>query len=256
MAQERLQKVLSQWGLASRRQAERLIAAGQVQINGAIAEVGQKADPDIDDIWVNGQPISPQQRPQHHYLLLHKPLGVISTCADPEGRTTVLDLLSADLQGVGLHPVGRLDAYTTGALILTNDGALTHYLTHPSHDIAKTYRVEVHGHPTGETLEHWRQGVCLDGRLTRPAQVTLIQLKPDSAELEVTIQEGRNRQIRRVAEQLDHAVIHLHRTAVGGLSLGSVAQGAYRPLTQAEIDGLYPPTPLSLSSPSLSVACS
>lgn len=255
MAQERLQKVLSQWGLASRRQAERLIANGQVRVNGEIAAVGQKADPSTDLIEVNDRPITPQQRPQPEYLLLHKPLGVISTCADPQARATVLDLLPARLQDVGLHPVGRLDAYTTGALILTNDGCLTHHLTHPSHNITKVYRVWVRGGVEIATLRAWQQGVYLDGRQTRPARVEVLGRGTDSTELEITLQEGRNRQIRRVAEQLGHPVVSLHRTAIGSLHLGQLAPGEYRPLVQAEIDSLAPISS-SLDSRSLSSSIS
>jgi 16S rRNA U516 pseudouridylate synthase RsuA-like enzyme len=158
----RLQKILSQWGVGSRRLAESLIREGRVTVNGEAAHLGQKADLACDRIEVDGQVIHPEQRPEHHYLLLHKPLGMVSTCADPEGRPTVLEALPTELHSVGLHPVGRLDMYSTGALLLTNDGELTYRFTHPKHDITKTYRVCLEGKPTAQTLKAWRQGMPLD----------------------------------------------------------------------------------------------
>ncbi len=166
---ERLQKILSQYGLASRRQAEQMIESGQVRVNGEVAHLGQRADPSCDRIEINQQPLQAQSRPAQHYLLLHKPLGMVSTCADPQGRPTVLTVLPPELHTVGIHPVGRLDAYTTGALLLTNDGDFTFRLTHPRHDIPKTYRVCLEGQVRLEAIEAWRKGVELDNRLTRPA---------------------------------------------------------------------------------------
>ncbi|HEY9658706.1 MAG TPA: pseudouridine synthase, partial [Allocoleopsis sp.] len=146
---ERLQKILSQWGIASRRQAEQMILAGRVRLNGEVVQLGQQADPDRDRIEVDGKLIQAVERPARVYFLLHKPLGVVSTCDDPQGRPTVLDLLPAVLQHhSGIHPVGRLDVNSTGALLLTNDGDLTFCLTHPRHAIPKTYHVWVEGHPT------------------------------------------------------------------------------------------------------------
>lgn len=235
---ERLQKILSQYGLASRRQAEQMIESGQVRVNGAIAYLGQRADPSCDRIEVNQQPLQAQHRPTQHYLLLHKPLGMVSTCADPQGRPTVLSVLPPDLQSLGLHPVGRLDAYTTGALLLTNDGDFTFRLTHPRHDIPKTYRVRLEGPMRADALERWRQGIWLDNRPTRPAQVSVIAQSQNQTLLEVVLQEGRNRQIRRVAQALGYRVLDLHRTAVGSVPLGSLRVGAYRALSSAEIKAL------------------
>ncbi len=234
---ERLQKILSQWGIASRRQAEEMIKLGRVKINGAIATLGQKANPEIDRIEFDGQIIQPIQRPQPLYLLLHKPAGVVSTCSDPQQRTTVLDILPARYrQGEGLHPVGRLDAESTGALILTNDGELTFYLTHPRHSIAKTYQVLVKGKPSEAILQMWRQGVILAGRKTRPAKIQVLKrIGDDQTLLEIIIQEGRNRQIRRVAEQLGYPVMELHRTAIGPIQLQNLPSGHYRHLKKSEI---------------------
>ncbi|TVQ09973.1 MAG: rRNA pseudouridine synthase [Leptolyngbya sp. DLM2.Bin27] len=235
---ERLQKILSQYGVASRRQAEQLITAGQVQVNGAVAHLGQRADPECDRIEVNHQPLQARHRPTQHYLLLHKPLGMVSTCADPEGRPTVLSTLPPELHTVGIHPVGRLDAYSTGALLLTNDGDFTFRLTHPRHDVPKTYRVRLEGPVSPATLETWRQGIWLDQRPTRPARVTVIAASPSHTQLEVVLQEGRNRQIRRVAQALGHRVLDLHRVAVGSISLGDLSVGAYRALSATEIEAL------------------
>jgi pseudouridine synthase len=236
---ERLQKVLSQWGVASRRRAEGLIQQGRVTVNGRVAELGLKVDPSQDHIVVDGLSLGPQQRPSCRYLLLHKPLGVVSTCADPGGRTTVLEVLKNDLGQTGLHPVGRLDAYSTGALLLTNDGDFTYRLTHPKHDISKTYRVWVEGSPRPADLEAWRQGIELEGRLTRPAKVEVLnQDSPQRTLLEVVLWEGRNRQIRRVAQALGHRVLSLHRTAIGPICLGKLAPGEYRSLSQNEVAAL------------------
>lgn len=236
---ERLQKILSQWGVASRRQAEQMIREGRVRLNGAIVQLGETADPEIDAIEVDGRLIQPQNRPELTYLLLHKPAGVVTTCRDPEGRRTVLSLLPDAFQTIGLHPVGRLDTASTGALLLTNDGAVTACLTHPRHSVAKTYRVWVQGRPSEITLQRWRQGVVLDDRYTRPAEVHVLNADRTTATLlEIVLREGRNRQIRRVAELLGHPVIKLHRIAIGTIQLGSLERGRYRKLNRTEIQFL------------------
>ncbi len=240
--EERLQKILSQRGVASRRHAESMILAGRVQINGDVAHLGQKANPASDVITVDGEILKVNSRPNLVYLLLHKPLGVVSTCYDPEGRATVVDLLKQLRPGQGIHPVGRLDVNSTGALILTNDGDLTFELTHPSHDIPKTYQVWLQGHPPESVLEEWRQGVVLDGRKTRLAQVRVLEEKTNTVCLEIILQEGRNRQIRRVAQKLGYPVLELHRTAIGSIQLQLpgklLAPGDYRYLEDFEISFL------------------
>jgi 23S rRNA pseudouridine2605 synthase len=236
---ERLQKILSQWGIASRRQAEQLLLEGRVRLNGKVGQLGQKADPDLDCIEVDGQRIYPVQRPALQYLLLHKPVGVVSTCQDPWNRPTVLDLLPVHLQtGRGIHPIGRLDTDSTGALLLTNDGALTFGLTHPRHQIAKTYQVWVEGHPPEAVLKQWRHGIVLSGRSTLPARVRRLAQQPTQTLLEVILSEGRNRQIRRIAEQLGHPVKRLHRSAIGPIQLSNLTPGAYRPLQASEVQAL------------------
>lgn len=240
----RLQKVLSQWGIASRRQAEEMIRQSRVRVNGALAHVGQKVDPDRDTVTVDDTVVS-VQRPALIYLLLNKPVGVVSTCDDPQGRPTVLNLLPEQLRsGQGIHPVGRLDAESTGALILTNDGDLTFGLTHPRHSIPKTYRVLVEGHPPKAVLQMWREGVILDERKTRPASVRVIETRGTQTDLEIILKEGRNRQIRRVAQQLGYPVIELHRTAIGSIELHTPEQdllppGSYRSLFDFEVRNLY-----------------
>lgn len=242
---ERVQKILSQWGFASRRQAEQMILEGRVRLNGAIAQLGQKADLEHDQIEVDGTVIQPANRPQFLYLLLNKPAGYVSTCSDPQNRRTVLDLLPFPLRhGSGIHPVGRLDVDSTGALLLTNDGDLTFILTHPRHHIPKTYHVWVEGYPAELVLRQWRQGIMLSGQRTLPAEVKVLQRHPENKTLlRIILREGRNRQIRRVAEQLGHPVLHLHRTAIGPIELHPpkeprLASGTYRLLKDTEISFL------------------
>jgi pseudouridine synthase len=238
----RLQKILSQWGIASRRRAEQLILAGRVRVNGEVAKLGQTAEPTTDRIEVDGKLIAVQSRPEHVYLLLNKPVGIVSTCYDPQGRPTVLTLLPPQLrEDEGIHPVGRLDIDSSGALLLTNDGELTFRLTHPRHRINKTYAVWVQGHPSAATLAAWRNGIDLDGRYTLPAQVDVVKQQIDRTLLTIVLTEGRNRQIRRSAERLRHPVLHLHRTSIGNISIdGDVPQqiGTYRHLQPAELHSL------------------
>jgi len=237
---QRLQKILSQWGIASRREAEKMILAGRVRLNGSVVQLGEKANPETDQIEIDGIPLKPTHRPQSIYLLLNKPAGVVSTCRDPRKRPTVLDLLPPELrEGQGIHPVGRLDAESTGALLLTNDGALTLALTHPRHRVSKTYHVWVQGHPLESVLQAWRQGVILSGSKTLPAQVEVLQKQGSQTLLKVVLHEGRNRQIRRVAEQLGYPVLQLHRIAIGSICLekpgANLRPGTYRPLEAFEI---------------------
>ncbi|MGD1914306.1 MAG: pseudouridine synthase [Rivularia sp. (in: cyanobacteria)] len=248
----RLQKIISQWGIASRRQAEEMIKLERVRVNGVLAHLGQKVDPETDIITVDGKTVSASPRPVLTYLLINKPTGVVSTCYDPQGRPTVLDLLPEELRAShGIHPVGRLDADSTGALILTNDGDLTFKLTHPRHNIPKTYHVLVKGHPSEETLQIWRGGVLLDKRKTRAAQVKLIEKRMANSCLEIVLKEGRNRQIRRVGKKLGYPVIKLHRTAIGDLQLQLpknkyLPSGSFRYLTDKEV--LYLQSAIAINS--------
>ncbi|MEB3305129.1 MAG: pseudouridine synthase [Cyanobacteriota bacterium] len=234
MAQERLQKLIAGSGLCSRRQAEALLREGQVWVNGSVAQLGEQADPVRDQISVAGQPLAPAPAPLT--LLLHKPPGVLCTCHDPQGRPTVLDLLPDHWrQQSGLHPVGRLDAESRGALLLSNDGNLTLRLTHPRYGHRKIYRVWVGGHPSEETLHTWRRGVSLDGVASAPVGVHWLQHSRHATLLEVTMHEGRNRQIRRTAERLGHPVRDLLRVAIGGVALGQLPEGHWRRLDPSSL---------------------
>ncbi|MGL5944070.1 MAG: pseudouridine synthase [Waterburya sp.] len=239
---ERVQKVLSQWGIASRRKAETMILAGRIQINGQIAKLGDKVDLARDILCVDGKEVETKQRPQLLYLLLNKPPGVVSTCVDPQNRSTVIDLLPAKLkQGTGIHPVGRLDFASSGALILTNDGDLTLGLTHPRYHLPKTYLVDLDRPLTKADLKLWSQGIKLDGRKTLPAKIRLVQSRKYNTTIEIVLTEGRNRQIRRVAKQLGYQVLRLHRLAIGSITLNfcdnlELAQGQHRHLEMNEIN--------------------
>ena len=228
---QRLQKLMSAAGHCSRRQAEELLRQGRVEVNGRTAGLGDQADPEIDQICVDGSPLA--KNTTERVLLLNKPPGVISSCHDPQGRETVLDLIPPDLRQ-GLHPVGRLDADSRGALLLSNQGELTLKLTHPRYAHSKTYRVTLSGTPSRSRLQRWRQGVELDGSRTLPASVTLLHSQGDHSVLEVILREGRNRQIRRIASLLGYAVLDLQRVAIGGLALGSIEEGCWRELSRQE----------------------
>ena len=231
MTRQRLQKLIAAAGLCSRRTAEAWIEAGRVNVDGQVSTLGDQADPDSQVIQVDGRPLCPRREPT--VLLINKPVGVISTCRDPRGRSTVLDLLPRQLRQ-GLHPVGRLDAASRGALLLTDQGELTLRLTHPRFDHAKTYRVWVEGTPLDTSLQRWRQGVSLDGTRTRSAEVRVLQRRSQRTLLEVVLLEGRNRQIRRVADLLGHPVLDLQRVAIAGLRLGPLPEGRWRHLSRGE----------------------
>lgn len=241
---ERVQKILSQWGIASRRQAEKMILAGRVKLNGQIVQLGDQADLAVDKLEVDGKEIKTHHRPNLVYLLLNKPAGVVSTCYDPQKRPTILDLLPAKLRkGQGIHPVGRLDFESTGALLLTNDGELTLSLTHPRYHLPKTYHVWLDNQPTQTDLNRWRRGIMISGQKTLPAQVKVIKHNQKHTLLEVILTEGKNRQIRRVAGQLGFKVLELHRTTIGSIGLQSpdgllLPSGHYRYLQKTEIDFL------------------
>jgi pseudouridine synthase len=247
---ERVQKILAHWGIASRRAAEELILAGRVRSNGQIVQLGDKADPEIDRLEIDGKKIEPANRPETLYILINKPLGTVSTCDDPHNRPTVLDLLPADLrQELGLHPVGRLDINTTGALLLTNDGQLTLTLTHPRYHLPKTYQVWLDRPMRAADLERWRQGVILEGKKTLPAEVRVVEPAAGGTLLEVILREGRNRQIRHVARELGYRVLKLHRSAIGRIRIDSgiaLSPGQYRFLSADELNDLK--NPLTVAS--------
>ena len=230
---ERLQKILSRAGVASRRTAEKLILEGRVQVNGeTITQLGTTADPQNDRILVDGRPLT---FPQHFvYFLLHKPVGVVSTLSDPEGRRTVRDLLVGVQERV--FPVGRLDYDSSGVLLLTNDGDLTERLLHPRYQIPRTYHAKITGVPTQAALKALRSGVRLDdGTTTSPATVRVLRTSEKKAWVEITLREGRNREVRRMCEAVGHRVEKLIRVRFGPLALDDLPPGMYRALTAGEI---------------------
>lgn len=223
---ERLQKVLARCGFGSRRQCEELIEDGRVTVNGVEARLGHRIDPDEDHVEVDGVGIG--IRPGLVHYLLNKPVGVVTTAADTHGRPTVIELVPDDPR---VHPVGRLDMDTEGLLILTNDGNLTHRLTHPSFEVAKEYLAHVKGVPSRAALRSLREGIALDDGMTAPAKVSM----PDPGLLRITIHEGRNRQVRRMCDAIGHPVKRLVRTRIGSISDPDLRPGAYRPLDTAEV---------------------
>lgn len=241
---ERIQKVLSQWGIASRRNAEKMILAGRIQLNGQAAKLGDKVDLTADVLLVDGKVVKASHRPKQIYLLLNKPVEVVSTCKDPQNRETVIKLLPINLrQGTGIHPVGRLDYASSGALILTNDGELTLGLTHPRYHLPKTYLVELSRPPLGKDLACWRKGVILDGSKTLPAKINVVKSDVTGKTIKIVLTEGRNRQIRRVAQQLGYQIKRLHREAIGSINLnssvmGELSSGEYRHLSSTEVNFL------------------
>jgi pseudouridine synthase len=233
MPEERLQKLIAAAGLGSRRHAETLLRAGRVSVNGRIAQLGERADPERDTIRLDGTPLRAAQPPL--VLLLNKPAGVVSSCHDPEGRPIVLDLLPPELaRGQGLHPVGRLDVHSRGALLLSNHGALTLQLTHPRFQHSKTYRVWVRGQPSRAALDQWARGVPLDGEPSQPVTLHRLDQRSDATQLQLVMHEGRNRQIRRTAELLGHPVLDLQRVAIGSIELGELPEGRWRRLDPQE----------------------
>jgi 23S rRNA pseudouridine2605 synthase len=231
----RLQRFLAQAGVASRRKAEELITDGRVKVNGqVVTELGSKVDPDRDKITFAGKRLL-AERPV--YLMLNKPRGFVTTMSDPEGRPTVLRFLKR--AGARVFPVGRLDFNTEGLLVCTNDGDLAHALMHPKHEVPKTYHVKLQGLAGMDVVKAWRDGVTLDdGDKTAPADVTLLGNTGKNAWLEVTIREGKNRQIHRMAEAVGFNVLKLTRVAYGGLVLDDLRVGETRTLSPDEVQRL------------------
>jgi 23S rRNA pseudouridine2605 synthase len=234
---ERLQKLLARAGLGSRRTCEELISAGRVTVDGEVARLGRRADPKRQRIELDGVPVVVDD--DLVYYLLNKPIGVVATASDPQGRTTVLDLVPSEPR---VFSVGRLDNDTAGLIVLTNDGELTQLLTHPSHGVVKTYLAEVEGVPAPGALAALRDGVELDDGMTAPARVRLVQKRDASAAVELGIHEGRNRQVRRMFDAVGHPVIRLVRTRVGPVSDRRLAPGEWRALRPGEVRALYEAT--------------
>jgi 23S rRNA pseudouridine2605 synthase len=232
--EERLQKILARAGYGSRRACEQLIVQGQVTVNGQIATLGMKADPEVDRIELDNRPVNQPEVLQ--YIAIYKPRGVISAAKSPEGRRTVRDLVDEPGR---IYPVGRLDADSEGLILLTNDGQLTNQLTHPKFGHRKEYRVLVAAHPDEEQLAAWRRGVVLeDGYRTAPVELRLEGFKGKGAWLRVTMGEGRKRQIREVGARIGLPVVKIIRLRIHTLQLGALKPGQWRHLSREEVDSL------------------
>ena len=227
----RLQKVISDTGILSRRKADLLIRQGRVTLNGRKASIGEKVNPLIDNILIDGKSLP--KNLNHKVILLNKPLGIVSTCKDTHGRKTVINLIPSNLRK-GIHPIGRLDYDSRGAILLTNNGELTFKLTHPKFSHTKTYLVWVTGQPSCDTLKAWRNGVLLDGKITMPAKVDLLNTINNKTLLKVVLKEGRNRQIPKIAKLFGHPVQDLQRIAISNITLNGLQEGKWRELKKNE----------------------
>lgn len=234
--EERLQKVMAELGVASRRKCEELILLGKVTVNGQIVrELGTKVDKQSATIHVDG--IRVTKEIEKVYLLLNKPMGYITSAKDQFDRPTVLDLVSEINER--LYPVGRLDYDTEGLLILTNDGDLTFKITHPSHNVTKTYTALMLGRVRDEAIEVFHQGVVIEDYKTAPAKLEILEYTDKGTVVNITIHEGKNRQVRKMCDAIGHPVIRLKRISIGSLKLGDLDPGQWRHLTKAEIEYLY-----------------
>lgn len=237
MAEQRIQKVLADQGICSRREAERLIAAGKVKVNGHPVGLGDKMDPDYDKVSIDGRNVRIVRKRQYTYIMLHKPRGYLTTRSDDRGRKTVMDLV-ADVPAM-LRPVGRLDKDSEGLLLMTDDGAFINLLTHPSGGVGKLYRVTVNPRATEEQVVQMASGVVLDdGVRTQPCVIHVVTDEPGRTVLEITLHEGRNRQIRRMCSAVGLQVVRLKRSAEGPVKLGMLQPGEYRELKRSEVSAL------------------
>ncbi len=239
---ERLSRFLAHAGIASRRRAEELIAAGRVQVNGVrVTAQGTRINPDTDLVLVDNKPVRAISK--YVYLLLHKPVGYVSTVYDPHGRPTVLDLLPPELRALRVYPVGRLDIDTSGLLLLTNDGDFALHLTHPRYSVQKHYQALVKGCPSESSLQALRNGLTIvedQGRshTTAPAEIRVLRKEGSDCWLSITIHEGHKRQVRRMLAAAGHPVLELSRVGIGPLSLGNLLTGQWRYLTNEELTTL------------------
>lgn len=234
--QERLQKILAQAGIASRRKAEELIREGKVRVDGmVVTEMGVRVDPATQKIECNGRPVFSLEKKV--YILLHKPAGFLSTVRDPQGRPIVTDLLPNIKERI--YPVGRLDLDTEGALLLTNDGELAQAVLHPSREVKKTYVAKIKGRPGSKKLAALSRGIELEGKKTWPAEITVLSSEKQTTTIQIVIHEGRKRQVRKMFEAVGHPVLQLKRIAYGQLALGELKPGKYRFLPPGDIKLIF-----------------
>ena len=238
----RLQKMLADCGVDSRRKCEELIRRGSVKVNGKVAVIGDKVDPYSDKVYVKGKRVTAAAKPKYRYIMLHKPRGYVTTMSDERGRKCIAELIE-DID-VRVYPIGRLDKDSEGLLLLTNDGEFANHIMHPKKHINKVYRVTVRPAITEEMVEKLQTGIVLDGRKTAPAQVRVVTKQEGRVVLEIVIREGRNRQIRRMCESLGLEVARLKRVAIGTVKLGGLKQGMFRDLSDDEVKRLsHDPNP-------------
>ena len=238
MEELRIQKYLSKQGIMSRRGAEEAVMRGKVLINGKRAVTGQKVIPEIDEIALDGTIIAPKTENKKIYAMLNKPAGVVTTMSDEKERMCVLDILEKDEIKERIYPVGRLDMYSEGLLILTNDGDVANKLMHPKNEIAKTYFVSVKGELSQDQIKKFSEPILIDGKKTAPAKTEVAELKNGLTKLRIEIYEGRNRQIRRICDNLELVVLKLKRVGIGKLNIGKLKPGQWRYLSQSEINYL------------------
>ena len=237
MEEVRLQKYLANCGIASRRKAEELIINGKVSVNGkVVTELGTKINPKVDKVSYNGKEVRLED--EHVYILLNKPIGYVTTAKEQFGRDSVMYLVKVKERVV---PVGRLDMYTSGALILTNDGEFVYQLTHPKHEVEKTYTVTIKGIVKNEEVEKLRKGVKIEDYITKEAKVKILKTdkEKNQSRLEITIHEGKNRQIRKMCEAIGHKVLALHRSKIAGIGVKELGLGKWRYLSKEEVNMFF-----------------
>lgn len=232
----RIQKIIADCGVCSRRKAEELIASKRVKVNGHIAEIGQKINPNKDLITIDGDRLQYDRKKEYTYMIMNKPRGYLTSVTDDRGRHCVTELLPDSEKR--LYPVGRLDLNSEGLLLFTDDGRFANQMMHPSHQVSKTYRVTARPDITDEQAARLSEGVYIDGRITAPAEVRVLSKEPNRVVMEIVIREGRNRQVRKMCEIVGLEVARLKRTAIGPIRLGMLKPGATRELTKEELSAI------------------